>query len=80
MRGVVPTLSSRSPRERASVLTDPVWSAAMDDDGVLARYEAELAPEHAMRALVIKLSWLPTPTGISPNALEHLRFPLRPDE
>ena len=26
------------------------------DDDVLARYESELAPEHAMRALAIKLS------------------------
>ncbi len=49
------------------------------DDDVLARYESELAPEHAMRALAIKLSWLPMPTDL-PNALEHLHFPLRPDE
>jgi hypothetical protein len=51
-----------------------------DDDGVLARYEAELVSEHAMHALVIKLSWLPMQRGISPDALEHLRFLLRPDE
>ena len=52
----------------------------MDDDDVLARYEAELAPEHAMRALVIQLSWLPMPPRIPRNALEHLRFPFGPDE
>jgi hypothetical protein len=50
------------------------------DDDVLARYESELAPEHAMRAPAIKVSWLPMPSDNSPNALEHLRFPLRPDE
>lgn len=50
------------------------------DDDVLARYESELAPEHAMRALAIQLSWLPMPPGITPNAQEHLRFPFRRDE
>jgi hypothetical protein len=53
----------------------------MDDEHeVLARYEAELAPEHAMRALLIKLTWLPMPTRISRDALEHLRLPSEPDE
>lgn len=52
----------------------------MDDDDVLARYDAELVSEHAMQALVIQVSWLPMQTGTFPDALEHLRFRLRPDE
>ena len=51
-----------------------------DDDDVLAQHEAELASEHAMKALVIKLSWLPLPTGTFPDGLEHMRFWLPPDE
>lgn len=51
-----------------------------DDDDVLARYDAELASEPAIRALVIKLSWLPIQSGFSPEALEQLRFLLGPDE
>ena len=51
-----------------------------DDDVVLARYEVELASEHVTRALTIKLSWQPMPTGIAPHTLEHLPFPLGPNE
>jgi hypothetical protein len=44
-----------------------------DHDDVLAAYEAELASDPALQALVIKLSWQPKPRRMSPDAPEQTR-------
>ena len=40
-------------------------------DDALAAHEAELASDHALQALVVKLSWQPLPSGRSPELPEQ---------